>query len=43
VPSAAMASQSLSLRHERDGQRFRPAPGMQVNAENNLGSRSVLE
>ena len=28
---------------ERDGERFRPSPGMQVNAEIKLGSRSVLE
>lgn len=28
---------------ERDGQRFNPMPGMQVNAEINLGSRTVLE
>lgn len=28
---------------ERDGEKFRPSPGMQVNAEINLGSRSVLE
>lgn len=28
---------------ERDGQRFDAVPGMQVNAEINLGSRSVLE
>ena len=28
---------------ERDGERFRPSPGMQVNAEIRLGSRSVLE
>ncbi len=28
---------------ERDGDKFWPSPGMQVNAEINLGSRSVLE
>ena len=28
---------------ERDGEKFRPSPGMQVNAEIKLGSRSVLE
>ena len=28
---------------ERDGQKFNPMPGMQVNAEINLGNRSVLE
>ncbi len=28
---------------ERDGDKFRPSPGMQVSAEINLGSRSVLE
>lgn len=28
---------------ERDSEKFRPSPGMQVNAEIKLGSRSVLE
>lgn len=28
---------------ERNGEKFRPSPGMQVNAEIHLGSRSVLE
>ncbi len=44
VPLQYRALIALKSAHvERDGQRFRPMPGMQVNAEINLGSRSVLE
>jgi HlyD family secretion protein len=44
VPLQYRALVALTDTHiERDGQRFNPMPGMQVNAEINLGSRSVLE
>ena len=44
VPLQYRAIIALKSAHvERDGQRFRPMAGMQVNAEINLGSRSVLE
>jgi HlyD family secretion protein len=44
VPLQYRALVALTDAHiERDGQRFDPMPGMQVNAEINLGSRSVLE
>jgi len=44
VPSGFRTVVSLKASHlERDGAKYQLNPGMQVFAENNLGSRTVLE